>query len=130
RAISDPAEFAVWFRVELHDPFVEGKEVRGRKNSSEVDGLPFWMAIVRMEPERYFAYRWHPLAVDPKLDYSSEPTTLVEFQLEDAGQDTLLTITESGFDQIPVERRAEAFRRHGEGWAGQANNLAAHVHPA
>jgi uncharacterized protein YndB with AHSA1/START domain len=83
--------------------------------------------VERIEPERYFAYRWHPYAIDPKVDYSSEPTTLVEFRLEDADGGTVLTIAESGFDRIPVARRAEAFRMNDEGWTGQAKNIERHV---
>ena len=63
--------------------------------------------IVSIEPEHYFAYRWHPCAVDPKVDYSGEPTTLVEFRLQPAGKETVLTVVESGFDRIPAARRAK-----------------------
>jgi len=89
------------------------------------------MQIERIEPERYFSYRWHPYAIDPAVDYSSERTTLVEFRLSEAdGGGTLLTIIESGFDQIPLARRAEAFRMNDGGWTQQAQNIERHVsHP-
>jgi uncharacterized protein YndB with AHSA1/START domain len=75
------------------------------------------MTIVQMEPERHFSYRWHPGAVDPALDYSVEPTTLVVFSLEPAPEGVLLTITESGFDRIPLDRRAKAFLMNESGWS-------------
>ena len=61
------------------------------------------------------------------MDYSAEPTTLVEFILEDTDGDTALTIVESGFDRIPLARRAEAFRMNDRGWAGEIKNLARYV---
>ena len=42
----------------------------------------------------------------PGVDYSHEPTTLVAFELEQVGPDIKLTVTESGFDRIPLARRA------------------------
>lgn len=77
-----------------------------------------------MEPEQFFSFRWHPYCVDPEIDYSAEPATLVAFTLEDAGAGTLLTIVESGFDTIPESRRAEAFAMNTGGWNGQAENIA------
>jgi uncharacterized protein YndB with AHSA1/START domain len=83
--------------------------------------------IERIEPERYFSYRWHPYALDPKVDYSAEPTTLVEFILQETDSGTDVTIVESGFDRVPLARRAEAFRMNDGGWAGQIKNLAKYV---
>jgi uncharacterized protein YndB with AHSA1/START domain len=88
------------------------------------------MQVERIEPEAYFAYRWHPYAIDSTVDYSSEPTTLVEFRLDEADGGTLLTIVESGFDRIPLARRAEAFRMNEGGWTQQTVNIERHVsHP-
>jgi len=123
RAIADAKEFGTWFRLTLDGPFVAGTTVRGRHDNFKVE-----MRIERIEPERYFSYRWHPYPKDPAKDYAEEPMTLVEFTLEDAeGGGTALTIVESGFDRIPLARRAEAFRMNTEGWAGQVKNLAAYV---
>jgi uncharacterized protein YndB with AHSA1/START domain len=85
------------------------------------------MMVERIEPERYFSYRWHPYAIDPKVDYSAEPTTLVEFSLEDVEGGTAVTIMESGFDRIPLARRAEAYRMDDQGWTGQVKNLERYV---
>ena len=122
RAIADVKEFSTWFRLTFDGPFAEGKTVRGSHDKFKVE-----MRIERIEPERYFSYRWHPYPKDPATDYSGEPMTLVEFTLEEVEGGTALTIVESGFDRIPLARRAEAFRMNTEGWAGQIKNLAGYV---
>jgi hypothetical protein len=78
-------------------------------------------------PETYFSYRWHPYALDPTVDYSAEPTTLVEFFIEESEGGTDLRIVESGFDRIPLGRRDEAFRMNDGGWSGQIKNIERHV---
>jgi len=127
RAISNASEFGEWFRVKFDEQFAEGKTVRGLILHKGFENVPMEILIERIEPERYFAYRWHPYAIDPKVDYSSEPTTLVEFLLEEANGGTALTIIESGFDRVPLARRAEAFRMNDNGWTGQAKNIASYV---
>jgi uncharacterized protein YndB with AHSA1/START domain len=127
RALTDAQEFGTWFRVKLESPFVEGATVRGRITYPGYEHLVFEVTVERIEPERYFAYRWHPAAIDPKVDYSNEPTTLVEFRLEETSDGTALTIVESGFDRIPLSRRAEAFRTNEGGWSEQARNIERHV---
>jgi len=131
RAISDPREFGTWFGVEFDGPFVAGARVTGRIVPTKVDaqvakaqephaGAKFECTIDRVEPMRLFSFRWHPYGVEQGVDYSKEPTTLVTFALEEAAGGTKLTITETGFDQIPLERRAKAFSANAEGWAMQA----------
>ena len=127
RALTDPREFGQWFRVEMKDDFVPGRPARGRITYPGYEHLTFEVQVERMEPERLFSLRWHPYAVDPKQDYSKEPTTLVTFELEDAPEGTRLKVTESGFDQIPVARRSEAYRMNSEGWAEQVQNIARYV---
>ena len=83
--------------------------------------------VESMEPERLFAYRWHPYAVDPKQDYAAEPMTLVEFRLEEAPGGTRLSVVESGFDRLPAHRRDEAFRMNEPGWQAQLENVRKHV---
>ena len=127
RALTNAAEFGTWFRVKLEGAFAEGRPVRGRLSIPGYEHLPLEMLVERIDPERYFSYRWHPYAVDPAVDYSTEPTTLVEFHLEDTDGGTALTIVESGFDRIPLARRAEAFRMNDNGWTGQSKQLAKYV---
>lgn len=127
RAISDSKQFGEWFRVRLDEPFAAGKKVKGKITVPNYEHIQFEMEIERIQPQTYFSYRWHPYAIDPKTDYSKEPTTLVEFQLAEVKEGTVLTITESGFDKIPASRRAEAFRSNDNGWTGQAKQIAAYV---
>ena len=127
RALTDAAEFGSWFGARFQTPFAAGATVRGKITHPGYDHLTIEILIERIEPEKYFAYRWHPYAVDPTVDYSGEPTTLVEFRLDDGPGGTLLTISESGFDQIPLARRAEAFRMNDGGWTAQAQNIEGYV---
>jgi uncharacterized protein YndB with AHSA1/START domain len=127
RALTDPGEFGEWFGVKLEGGFSEGAATSGNITYPGYEHLIMDMHIERIEPERLFSYRWHPYAIDTAVDYSQEPMTLVEFLLEDAEGGTQLTIVESGFDQIPLERRAEAFRMNDGGWAEQMVNIESHV---
>ena len=127
RAISSAEEFGEWFRMKLDRPFEEGASVVGQITHPGYEHVKVDMQIERIDPERYFAYRWHPYAIDPAVDYSAEPTTLVEFILDETEGGVNVTIIESGFDRIPLERRAEAFRMNERGWNGQAANLERYV---
>lgn len=127
RAIATAEEFGAWFRMNLEGGFAEGATIRGRITIPGYEHVTLEMLVERIEPERYFSYRWHPYAVDPKVDYAAEPTTLVEFTLEEMDGATALTIVESGFDRIPLARRAEAFRMNDQGWAGQIKNIERYV---
>jgi uncharacterized protein YndB with AHSA1/START domain len=127
RALTTAEEFGAWFRVKLEGPFVEGAAVRGRITHPGYEHVTMEMLVDRIQPERYFAYRWHPYAVERGVDYSQEPTTLVEFTLAEAPGGTALTIVESGFDRIPVARRDEAFRMNDAGWTGQIKNIERYV---
>ena len=131
RAITDHREFGEWFRVALEGPFVVGRESTGRITHPGYEHV-VWRAMVKeMRPEALFSFTWHPYAIDPKVDYSSEPRTLVEFRLEPVPAGTRLVVTESGFDGIPAHRRGEALRMNGNGWTGQVKNVARYVaeHP-
>jgi uncharacterized protein YndB with AHSA1/START domain len=127
RAITDADQFGEWFRVKFDGKFAEGKSLRGKILHKGYEDAQMEVEIERIDPEKYFSYRWHPYAIDPNADYSKEPTTLVEFHLEDAGEGTALTIVETGFDRIPLSRRAEAFRMNDQGWAGQIKAIEKYV---
>ena len=130
RAISDADEFGQWFGVRFDGPFVPGTAVTGVITPTTVDadvaraqephsGKADTWQIVAVEPHRRLAFRWHPYGVEDEVDYSKEPTTLVEFTLDDTADGVLLRIVESGFDAIPAERRTSAFEANSEGWAAQ-----------
>jgi uncharacterized protein YndB with AHSA1/START domain len=130
RAISDAEQFGSWFGMKVDGPFEPGKHMRGQIVPTKVDadvakmqapyeGRPFEIWIERIEPESLFSFRWHPFAIEKDHDYSKEPTTLVTFTLSPAQGGVLLTIVESGFENIPLERRAKAFEMNEGGWAKQ-----------
>ena len=123
RALTDVSQFNEWFGVSLTTPFKPGAEVSGNMRIRNYEHMTMTIWIEKMEPERFFSFRWHPYAIDPEVDYSAEPTTLVTFTLADTPGGTLLTIVESGFDAIPASRRATAFGMNEKGWAGQAENI-------
>ena len=127
RALTDHKEFGQWFRVNLEGPFVPGKHTRGRITYPGYEHVVMDVVVQKMEPERLFSFQWHPYAIDPKVDYSTEPPTLVEFKLEKTATGTLLVFTESGFDAIPAARRDEAFRKNSGGWAAQLKNVETYV---
>jgi uncharacterized protein YndB with AHSA1/START domain len=127
RALTDHREFGAWFRVKLDGPFVPGQVSRGQITYPGYEHLKWEAVVQKMEPERLFSFTWHPYAVDPKADYSQEPPTLVEFRLEKTTNGTLLVLTESGFDNIPSQRRLEAFRMNDGGWTEQMKNIESYV---
>ena len=141
RAISDAKEFGRWFGVRFDGRFIAGRHLEGRIVPTSVDprvaesqkpyeGRRFDITVERIEPMRRFSFRWHPYAVDPEVDYSAEPTTLVEFELEEVPEGTRLTVTESGFDGIPLERRATAFEMNEQGWEAQLGLIEKYLAPA
>lgn len=132
RALTDAREFSEWFRVDLRGQFASGKEISGQVRYPGYEHLTMTVRVERMDPERLFSFRWHPAAIDPKVDYSGEPTTLVEFRLEDAPEGTLLTVTESGFQALPVARQGFAHEANSGGWEEQLRNIERHVagHPS
>ncbi len=138
QALTDSKEFGRWFGVTFDGPFKTGAPISGRIAQTTVDptvaqmqkpyeGMAFSITIDRMEPKSLFTFRWHPFAHDPKVDYSGEPTTLVAFSLEEVPGGVLLTVTESGFDKIPLERRATAFTANEGGWTMQVTLIQKYV---
>jgi uncharacterized protein YndB with AHSA1/START domain len=148
RALADAEEFGRWFGFRVDGPFAVGKQIRGTFEGSLDEAaiveaqkkagvrpsklkLPgpnaVFCTVERMEPERYFSFRWIPYGIDAEADPENEPTTLVEFRLEPVAEGTRLTIVESGFDRVPAHRRERAFRMNEGGWAAQAQNLEKYV---
>ncbi len=138
RALHDHREFGAWFGVDLDGPFVPGAAAIGRIRPTEVDpevaklqephrGKPCTFVVDRIEPPTLLSFRWHPFAIDPAVDYSREEMTLVVFALEETAEGTRLTITESGFDRVPLARRAQAFGANEAGWTHQAALVAKYL---
>ena len=131
RALTDHNEFGSWFRVQINSPFRAGEVATGKVLYPGYEHLDWHATIQAIDPEQYFAFTWHPYAIDPSVDYSSETPTLVEFHLEKTATGTLLKVTESGFSDLPDTRRDVAFLRNNEGWAIQTKNIEEYVaqHP-
>jgi len=127
RAITDHKEFGEWFRVKIEAPFEAGAVSRGHITYPGYEHVQWQVTIKDVEPERLFSFTWHPFAVEPEVDYSSEIPTLVEFVLEAIPAGTRLTITESGFDKVPAHRRDLAFRMNEGGWTEQISNIESHL---
>lgn len=121
RALTDSAQFGQWFGARLEGPFAVGRRTQGPITIPGYSHLRFEADVEQMEPERVFSYRWQP-GGDPDKD-PAEPTTLVVFELEEVPEGTRLTVTETGFDQLPAARRARAYRDNDNGWAGQMENI-------
>jgi len=138
RAISDAAEFGSWFGMKVDGPFVPGAHLHAVVVPTTVDpkvaesqktyeDTPFELTIEQMVPDRLLSFRWHPFAIDPNVDYSAEPATLVVFALDETEDGVMLTITESGFDGIPLERRAKAFAANEGGWSTMVRLISLYV---
>lgn len=128
RALANAEEFGNWFGANLKgQAFAPGQRVQGPITIAGYEHVVFDVVIERIQPEQLLSYRWHPYAVDSAVDYSKEQRTLVTFTLKDAGEGTLLTVVESGFDNVPPGRRLEAFRMNSRGWEGQLRNIQRHA---
>ena len=128
RALSDAGEFGDWFGVDFKGKaFAAGKHVQGKVTYPGYEHISMDVLIEQIVPERLLSWRWHPAAIDPAVDYSQEPTTLVVFELEEAEGGTLLTVVESGLDKIPLARRATVLRLNTSGWDEQMHNIENHV---
>ena len=128
RAVSDAGEFGDWFGVNFKGKaFEAGKHIQGRITYPGYEHLTMDVLIERIVPEQLLSWRWHPAAIDSKVDYSQEPTTLVVFELQEIDGGTMLTVVESGLDKIPLARRADVFRMNSSGWDQQMENIKKHV---
>ncbi|MCW3061103.1 MAG: hypothetical protein JWQ02_2924 [Capsulimonas sp.] len=126
-ALTDYQQFGEWFRVKIHGPFVVGETSTGHMTYPGFEHVQWNSVIKAIEPERYFSYNWHPAAIESDIDYSGEEPTLVEFTLEAIETGTLLRVVESGFENIPADRRLEAFRMDEGGWESQLENIENYV---
>jgi uncharacterized protein YndB with AHSA1/START domain len=127
RALTDHREFGEWFRVALDGPFAAGEVSTGHMTWPGYEHIKWAAVVQKIQPQTLFSFTWHPYAIDPKIDYSVETPTLVEFTLEETAAGTLLRVVESGFDKVPSHRRAEAFLRNDGGWTQQIKNIEAYV---
>jgi uncharacterized protein YndB with AHSA1/START domain len=128
QALADAPEFGAWFGVNLAgQAFIAGQPVRGHITHPGYEHILFNAQVDRVQPQTQLAFRWHPFAIDPAVDYSQEEPTAVVFTLADAPGGTLLTVAESGFNKVPAHRREEAYRMNSGGWDAQMENIVEHI---
>ncbi len=127
KALTDHREFGAWFGVKLDEPFNVGRTSTGRITHPGYEHVEWKADIIAIEHEKRFAFTWHPYGIDPEVDCAKETPTTVEFLLAKDGAGTRLVVVESGFDEVPAARRAEAFRMNDAGWTAQMDNIAAHL---
>ncbi|MDQ3269776.1 MAG: SRPBCC family protein [Pseudomonadota bacterium] len=137
-AVTDSRAFGAWFGAEVEGDFQAGARLRAKIRPTRVDaeiarsqepyeGMEFVLAVERVEPMRLFSFRWHPGSNEAGPDTPDAEMTLVEFVLEDTRQGVRLTITESGFERVPLARRAQAIADNTGGWAAQAGLIAKYL---
>lgn len=138
-AIGDSQAFGAWFGMTIEGPFVAGTKVEGKIAKTQVDpdvarmqepyvGMRCVLFVEKVEPETLLAFRWHPGAEANTAD--DAPTTLVSFRLIDDPEGTRLTIVESGFEAIPLDRRAKIFAENEGGWEMQVSLVARYLDAA
>jgi len=116
RALTNSAELSAWFQVKIEGDIAPGHEVWMTTTHPQYAGMRFSVRFAELTPLTRFVWQWHPGAVDPNVDYSREPRTSVTFTLEPSGQGTRLSLAETGFDEIPLARRAKTYADNSQGW--------------
>jgi uncharacterized protein YndB with AHSA1/START domain len=116
KALTTPSEIAAWFRVSIEGPLTVDQDVWMTVTGAKHVGKRFRIRVVEMDAPRRFAWEWHPGAIDPAIDYSREPRTKVTFTLEPTAGGTRLTLSETGFTEVSLARRAQVFRDNTQGW--------------
>jgi len=133
RSLGDVVELSVtraleFFRsVPLRGNGSAGLDPEIARHQEPYDGMEFILAVERIEPMRLFSFRWHPGGNEAGPDTPDAEMTLVEFVLEDTAEGVRLTITESGFERVPLARRAQAIADNTGGWAAQTSLIAKYL---
>jgi uncharacterized protein YndB with AHSA1/START domain len=127
RALTDPAEFSAWFKVTIEGTIAQGSEVQMTSTHAGYEGQRFTVWFVELTPPKRLVWQWHPGEVDKSVNYSREPRTTVTFVLEPSGSGTKVILSETGFDEISLERRARVFADNSQGWAEVLTWLQTHA---
>lgn len=130
RALTSAAELSAWFQVRIEGDIRPESEVWMTSVHPEHAGQRFRVRITEMTASRRLVWEWDPGEVDPAVDYSHEPRTTVTFMLDPTPRGTRLTVSETGFDQIALARRAKVYQDNSQGWAEVLVWLQTHVEKA
>jgi uncharacterized protein YndB with AHSA1/START domain len=121
-ALTTPEGLAAWFGNEAGIDLRPG----GTAWMKWADGPSADMRVERVEEPRVFGFTWHIYGLpedDPRRTY-------VEFTLEPDGPGTRLTVTESGFAQLPDDAYRKAYDGNSHGWVSELGELAAYLDAA
>jgi uncharacterized protein YndB with AHSA1/START domain len=117
-ALTTAEGLAAWFGDEAAIDLRPGGAARMRWSG---EGYTAHMQVERVEEPAVFGFTWPIFGLpddDPRRTY-------VEFTLEPAGGGTRLTVTESGFAQLPGDICRKAYDGNTDGWAKELGELAA-----
>ncbi|MDQ1642163.1 MAG: hypothetical protein QOJ90_1514 [Actinomycetota bacterium] len=112
-----------WFGSHADGEFKPGHDVRMRWEQHDMEAT---LAIQVVDPMSVFAYSWGINGApegDPRRTY-------VEFALEPTAGGTRLTVTESGFAQLPDEWLEKSYEGNTEGWRAELDELVAYLDAA
>jgi uncharacterized protein YndB with AHSA1/START domain len=113
-----------WFGSSAEGEVAPGEDVVMRWE--QYDNAEQVLAIKVVEPMTRFAYCWRISGAptdDPRRTY-------VEFVLDPGAGGTRLTVTESGFAQLPDEWLEQSYSGNTEGWRAELGELVAYLDAA
>jgi uncharacterized protein YndB with AHSA1/START domain len=121
-ALTTPEGLSAWFGSQA------GIELRpgGAAWMTFGNGHKAQMRVERVEEPAVFGYTWHIYGLpdeDPRRTY-------VEFTLEPDGAGTRLTVTESGFAQLPEDAYRKAYDGNSQGWVSELGELVSYLDAA
>jgi uncharacterized protein YndB with AHSA1/START domain len=117
RALTIVAELSAWFQVSIEGEIAPNAELWMTSVHPQHAGQRWPVRILELTPPRRLVWQWHPGEIDPSRDYARDPRTTVTFTLEPSSKGTRLSVAETGFDEIALERRAKAYADNSQGWS-------------
>jgi uncharacterized protein YndB with AHSA1/START domain len=121
-ALTTAEGLSAWFGEEATIDLRQGGPARMRFGN----GYTVSMRVERVEEPAVFGFTWQIYGLpdgDPRRTY-------VEFTLEPTSSGTRLTVTESGFAQLPEDAHAKAYGGNAEGWVSELGELVAYLDAA
>jgi uncharacterized protein YndB with AHSA1/START domain len=119
RALTTAEGLGAWFGQQATIDLRPG----GSASMTFESGMTVEMRVEVVEEPTVFAYTWRL----PDLPEDDPRRTYVEFTLEPDGGGTVLRVVETGFAQLPVDTRRQAYESHLEGWSRELAELAEHL---
>jgi uncharacterized protein YndB with AHSA1/START domain len=76
-----------------------------------------------IDPSNRFAFRWRVKGLGPEVPIEANNSTLVMMELTQTSEGTRLTVTESGFSNLPPDLQDFEFHKNESGWDYELNDL-------